>query len=205
MKEGVLRVAILASGSGTNAERLIQAVQISAEAEVVVLGTNRSKAGAVERAERRGVACWTFSKGELEQGEVTRRLLDMQVDFVALAGFLLKVPQGLVDEFPGRMLNLHPSLLPAFGGKGMYGHHVHRAVHEALQKGAIEETGITLHWVDSGYDTGLTFFQASAPLSMKDTTHSIAEKIQVLEKAHYAKQTLRAIRESLSLPGKTLD
>ena len=127
------------------------------------------------------------------------RLRALEVDFVALAGFLMKIPEGLVAAFPGRMLNLHPSLLPAFGGKGMYGHHVHRAVAEALAAGSVQETGITLHWVDAEYDTGALFFQAAVALDPADDAEAVAKRIQRLESEHYAPQTLRAIRESLSL------
>tara|TARA_X000000950_G_scaffold283131_1_gene383342 strand:+ start:370 stop:987 length:618 start_codon:yes stop_codon:yes gene_type:complete len=200
MDNRVAKVAILASGSGTNAERLMAAANRTPDVEVVLVASNRARAGALERAASLGVPTWTFGRTELEAGRVTEWLREAGADFVALAGFLMKVPDDLVAAFSGRMLNLHPSLLPAFGGKGMYGHHVHEAVHAALAAGEVNRTGITLHWVDADYDTGAPFFQADVRLMDGDTPDSIAEKVRQLEVEHYAPQTLRAIRESLSLP-----
>ena len=200
MAVAVAKVAILASGSGTNAERLIAAAQAAPDVEVVLVASNRAKAGVLNRADRLGIPTWNFSRAELESGAVTARLLDLGVEFVALAGFLMKVPDGLVAAYSGRMLNLHPALLPAFGGKGMYGQHVHDAVHAALLAGEVSRTGITLHWVDAGYDTGAPFFQADALLTDSDSPACIAEKVRQLEMEHYAPETLRAVRESLSLP-----
>ncbi|MCH1582790.1 MAG: phosphoribosylglycinamide formyltransferase [Flavobacteriales bacterium] len=200
MAKAAVKVAILASGEGTNAERLIQAVAVSEGIDIAWVGCNREKAGVLARADAAGVPSWVFSKAELNRGDVQARLVEDGVDFVALVGFLLKVPADLVTAFSGRMLNLHPALLPAFGGKGMYGHHVHRAVHAALCEGAVQETGITMHWVDPEYDEGPPFFQASVPLDAAvDTPDTIAEKVRALEVAHYAPQALRAVVKSLSL------
>lgn len=193
------RVAILASGAGTNAERLMRAASGVPDVDIVLVACNRPDAGVLTRAEGCGVPTWVFDRSALLSGEVEARLRALEVDFVALAGFLMKIPEGLVKAFPGRMLNLHPSLLPAFGGKGMYGHHVHRAVAEALAAGIVQETGITLHWVDAEYDTGAPFFQVAAALDPADDAEAVAARIQQLESEHYAPQTLRAIRESLSL------
>ena len=193
------RVAILASGAGTNAERLMQAASGMPDVDIVLVACNRPDAGVLTRAEGCGVPTWVFDRSALLSGEVEARLRALQVDFVALAGFLMKIPEGLVAAFPGRMLNLHPSLLPAFGGKGMYGHHVHRAVAEALAAGTVQETGITLHWVDAEYDTGAPFFQAAVALDPEDDAEAVAARIQRLGSEHYAPQTWRAIRESLSL------
>jgi len=200
MTDSAARVAILASGSGTNAERLMLAVAGVEDVEVVLVACNREGAGVLDRASRCGVPTWVFNRVELDSGTVESRLLGLGVDFVALAGFLMMVPDALVAAFSGRMLNLHPSLLPAFGGKGMYGWHVHRAVAKALAEGSIEETGITLHWVDAGLDTGTAFFQVGVRLEAGEDAEAIAGKIQRLEAEHYAPETLRAIRESLSLP-----
>ena len=199
MAHHVARVAILASGSGTNAERLMRLVAEVENVEVVLVVCNHPRAGVLDRALRMGVSTWVMDRLALVSGEVESRLKELEVDFVALAGFLMKVPDALVAAFSGRMLNLHPSLLPAFGGKGMYGHHVHRAVAAAWADGSIDVTGITLHWVDSDYDTGPAFFQAEVRLEVGDNADTIAVKIQRLEAEHYAKETLRAIRESLSL------
>ena len=194
------RVAILASGSGTNAERLMRATEQQFDIEVVLVGCNRPGAAVLDRAAGCGVETWVFDREALSSGVVEARLRDLDVDFVALAGFLMKVPDALVSAYPGRILNLHPSLLPAFGGKGMYGRHVHEAVAEAAAEGRVSETGITLHWVDADYDTGPAFFQAAVALDPGEDAASVAGKIQQLEAEHFASQTLRAIRESLSLP-----
>lgn len=201
MAHRVARVAILASGSGTNAERLMRAAAEVENVEVVLVVCNHLGAGVLDRALRLGVSTWVMDRSALASGEVESRLKELEVDFVALAGFLMKVPDALVAAFSGRMLNLHPSLLPAFGGKGMYGRHVHRAVAAAWADGTIDATGITLHWVDSEYDTGPAFFQAAVRLEAGDDADTIAGKIQQLEAEHYATETLRAIRESLSLSG----
>lgn len=204
MDKAVVKVAILASGEGTNAERLIQAVAPAVGVEIAWVGCNRRDAGVLARADAAGIPSWVFSKAELNMGEVQSRLIEESVDFVALVGFLLKVPAELVTAYSGRMLNLHPALLPSFGGKGMYGHHVHKAVHAALCEGKVQETGITLHWVDPEYDEGPPFFQVSVPLDAAlDTPETIAEKVRELEVAHYAPQALRAVVESLSLSHTT--
>ena len=204
MDRAAVKVAILASGEGTNAERLIQAVAPIEGVDIAWVGCNRPEAGVLGRAEAAGIPAWVFSKAELNRGDVQSRLIGDGVDFVALVGFLLKVPADLVTAYAGRMLNLHPALLPAFGGKGMYGHHVHKAVHAALCEGTVQETGITLHWVDPEYDEGPPFFQARVALEAGvDTPETIAEKVRALEVAHYAPQALRAVVESLSLSGTT--
>ena len=193
------RVAILASGSGTNAERLMRAAEQQPDIEVVLVGCNRSGAAVLDRAAGCGVETWIFDREALSSGGVEARLRDLDVDFVALAGFLMKVPDQLVAAYPGRMLNLHPSLLPAFGGKGMYGRHVHEAVAEAAAEGRVSETGITLHWVDADYDTGPASFRRPWR-SIRGGRGVRRRQIQQLEAEHFASQTLRAIRESLSLP-----
>lgn len=202
MADRVARVAILASGEGTNAERLIQAAQDRPDVEVVCVACNRPDAGVLSRAKALGTPAWTFGRQALASGELQRRLEISGVEFVVLAGFLLKVPSSLVAAFAGRMLNLHPSLLPAFGGKGMYGRHVHVAVAEALHRGEVDRTGITLHWVTEEFDEGAAFFQAEVGLDAHaDTAESIAGKVTELEAQHYAPQVLRAIAQSLSLSG----
>ncbi len=195
-----VKVAILASGEGTNAERLIRAAQERRDIDVEVVATNRSGAGVLRRAEALGVQTMVFSKAEFNGGTVARDLAAQGVQFVVLLGFLLKVPNALIQAFSGRMLNLHPALLPAFGGKGMYGDHVHKAVHQALQSGTVTETGMTLHWVDAGYDTGAVFFQAHVTLdAATDTPDTIADKVRNLEVEHCAQEALRAVTECLSL------
>ncbi len=202
MAEAPAKLAILASGAGTNAARLMRLTAAMDGLEVALVATNKADAGVVEIARSMGVPTWVFDKSALEGGEVLARLEAAGVRFVALAGFLLKVPPSMVHAYSGRMLNLHPALLPAFGGKGMYGHHVHAAVHDALQRGEVEETGITLHWVDARYDEGPPFFQARVALDRSgESPESIARKVRELEEEHYAPQVLRAVVQALSLSG----
>lgn len=202
MAQALAKVAILASGAGTNADRLMRLVAHRDDIEVALVASNRAEAGVLGCAEELGVPTWVFDRSDLASGEVTRRLGEIGVHFVVLAGFLLKVPSDLVQAYSERMLNLHPALLPAFGGKGMYGRHVHQAVHEALQRGEVEETGITLHWVNAEYDEGPPFFQARVSLDRQvDTQDSIERKVRALEEAHYAPQVLRAMVQALSLSG----
>lgn len=201
-----VKVAILASGEGTNAERLIRAAEAREDVDIALVGCNRAAAGVLRRAEALGATTWVFSRVELDSGAVLERLRAEGIGFVALVGFLLKVPPGLVRAFEGRMLNLHPSLLPAFGGKGMYGHHVHKAVHAALLQGEVDRTGITLHWVTEEFDEGAPFFQAEVELdAATDTPESIGDKVRQLEVEHYADQALRAVVEAVSLSGTPLD
>lgn len=200
MSDRPVRVAILASGAGSNAERLMRAVRLRPDMEVAFVGCNRPQAGVLARAEALGVPCVAITKTGLDDGTLLHTLRRAEVDFIALAGFLLKVPEAVVEAFSGRMLNLHPALLPAFGGKGMYGRYVHEAVYAAMQRGEVHETGITLHWVTAEFDEGAPFFQARAALDpLTDTADTIAHKIAALEAAHYATQTLRAIAGALSL------
>ena len=180
MKYSKARVAILASGSGTNAERLMIAAAEVEDVDVVVVVCNQKGAAVIDRARRLGVHSWVIRAASLTSGEVELRLKELKVNFIALAGFLLKVPDSFVAAFSGRILNLHPSLLPAFGGKGMYGHHVHRSVASALAAGKVDTTGITLHWVDVEYDTGPAFFQAEVRLEVGDDAEAIAGKIHKL-------------------------
>jgi phosphoribosylglycinamide formyltransferase-1 len=202
MAEAAAKLAILASGKGSNAERLMRLVANRDDVEVALVATNHASSGVLDCARILGVPTWVFDKTTLAAGGVTEKFVQAGIRFVALAGFLLKVPEDLVAAYPNRMMNLHPALLPAFGGKGMYGRHVHKAVHAAMQRGEVTETGMTLHWVNAEYDEGPAFFQARVPLDgTADTPESIEHKVKALEEAHYAPQVLRAVSESLSLSG----
>lgn len=177
------KIAILASGSGTNAEKIIQYFHSSEIATVVSVGTNKEDAGVIERAGRLGVPHFTFNKKELDNGSVKALLMIKRIDLVVLAGFLLKIPENLVEGFPRAIVNIHPALLPKFGGKGMYGINVHRAVKEAGE----QESGITIHWVNQHYDEGEIIFQEKVGLSPLDTPEQIAAKVQELEHKYYPK------------------
>lgn len=176
-------IAIFASGSGTNAEAIMDHFSDSPCGRVALLLSNREDAYALKRAERFGVPTAVFSRDEFRDpnGNVARLLREYDIDFIVLAGFLWLVPSFLTANYAGRIVNIHPALLPKFGGKGMYGEHVHEAVIAAREK----ESGITIHLVNEKYDSGDTLFQATVPVEPNDTADSLAAKIHVLEHRHF--------------------
>ena len=155
--------------------------QNSNKAEIVLVASNKAGAFVLERAKKFGVPTFTFSRKEMEAGVLLDKLQEENIDWVILAGFLLKIPVDLTRAFPDRMVNIHPALLPKYGGKGMYG----SFVHEAVKAAGDTETGITIHLVNENYDEGRIVFQASAPITDSDTPDSIAEKVHALEHKHF--------------------
>ncbi len=175
------KIAILASGSGTNAEKIMEYFSHSPKGEIVLIASNKKDAFVLERAKRYKVPTLTFSKSELEAGILTLKLQSLKVDFVVLAGFLLKIPRNLIHSFSGRIVNIHPALLPNYGGKGMYGEFVHHAV----KASGDTSTGITIHLVNENYDEGKIIFQASVPVEKTDTAEEIAKKVHGLEHKYF--------------------
>jgi phosphoribosylglycinamide formyltransferase-1 len=176
-------IAVFASGSGSNALALMRRFSaVNDFASVMVLVTNKPACGAVQHARDCGVEVFLITRENFISGDETiRYLTELQIDWIVLAGFLWKVPPAFVKTFEGRIINLHPSLLPKFGGKGMYGRHVHEAV-----LGAKESiTGITVHFVNERYDEGNIIFQASVPLSETDGVIDIEQKVRALESQHF--------------------
>ncbi len=175
-------MAIFVSGGGTNCENIIKYFEGSEVARPVVVISNKASAGAVAKAERLGVPVEVVPKASLNNPDIILPLLEKySVDFIVLAGFLLVIPGFLIDEYDHRMINLHPALLPKFGGIGMYGHHVHEAVKAAGET----ETGMTVHWVTREVDGGDIIAQFSTPLDPDDTPDDIAAKEHVLEMEHF--------------------
>ena len=175
------RIAIFASGSGTNAEKIIRHFNHHPQIEVAMLMSNKPDAYALTRAANLGVPTSVFSRTEFLDGSVSDSLIKAGITHIVLAGFLWLIPENLTRNFPDRIINIHPSLLPAFGGKGMYGSRVHQAVKDA----GASETGITIHLVNEHYDEGRILFQAKCSISDTDTPDSIAEKVHALEYMHY--------------------
>ena len=176
------KIAILASGSGTNAERIIRHFSGSAQAVVEVVMSNRADALVLERAKGLGVDALVFSRSDLyDSGKVADELRQRRIDGVVLAGFLWLVPDNILTAYPDRILNIHPALLPKYGGKGMYGDRVHRAVIQAGET----ESGITIHRVNRHYDSGDILFQARIPVEKDDTPETLAARIHELEYRHY--------------------
>ncbi len=178
----MINIAIFASGSGTNAERLFDKFQDHPRGRVTVLLTNNPRAGATVRAERFGVPVVVFAKQHLTDTDaVLHCLREYSVDLIVLAGFLLKIPPTLIAAYPDRIVNLHPALLPAYGGKGMYGRHVHEAVVAAGET----ETGISIHYVNEHYDEGRLIRQKRCAVRPADSPEDVAAKVRRLEHEHY--------------------
>jgi len=179
-----INIAIFASGSGTNAENLIKFFSQSKSIKVALVLSNKNDAYVLERARNLNVPTYTFSPYELtDTSLVDNRLNELKIDAIVLAGFLLKIPDRLLTKFPDRIINIHPALLPNYGGKGMYGLKVHRAVIDAGES----ESGITIHLVDGKYDNGKTLFQAKCKVDSGETPESLAMKIHDLEYRFFPK------------------
>jgi len=178
----IRKIAVFASGTGTNAENLIQYFMESRIASVVVVFTNRAEAGVIERAKPYGVPVIIFDKKQFyDSDEVINNLKMRMIDWVVLAGFLLKIPPKFIAAFPGRIVNIHPALLPKFGGKGMYGSHVHQAVIDSGDA----ESGISIHLIDENYDRGEIVFQAKVKVEESDSPGTLAKKIHQLEQKYF--------------------
>ena len=175
------KIAILASGGGTNAEAIINYFSEREEVCVEHIMSNKANAFVLERAQNHGIAFTVFSKQDLENGKVLQVLKEKEIDLIILAGFLLLVPQDIVECYPNRILNIHPALLPKYGGKGMYGDRVHKAV---IQNGE-KESGITIHFVNQNYDEGDIILQAKCPVERDDTVETLATRIHTLEYMNY--------------------
>lgn len=175
------KIAVLASGSGTNAENIIKYFEDSDFARVAVVVSNNAKCGALDKARKRGVPQYFIPPEQWGDGTVVRKLSNLGCDFIALAGFLLKIPEPLLETFPDRVVNIHPSLLPEYGGKGMYGSKVHQAVVENEE----EVTGVTIHYVSEEYDQGEIIFQEEVEVDPDDTWEDVEYKVRQLEYKHY--------------------
>lgn len=185
------RLVILASGSGTNAENIAKYFSNNKNVEIVSILSNKKDAYVLQRAENLGIKHSSFTKSEFEDGTVTSLIKGMNPDLVVLSGFLLKVPESMVKAFPHAIVNIHPALLPKFGGKGMYGDHVHEAVVASGEK----ESGITIHYIDENYDKGTTIFQAKCEVLPTDTPHDVATKVHALEYQWFPKILENIIKE----------
>lgn len=177
------KIAIFASGSGTNAEKIIEHFHHSGKGKVAVVASNKKDAFVLERAKQQGIPVFCFSKTELLEGGVKDKMVELGIDLIVLAGFLLKVPETLVDAYPNKIINIHPALLPKFGGKGMYGNFVHEAVKAAGET----HTGITIHFVNNHYDEGEVIFQERIEVLPEDSPGEIAQKVHDLEHKYFPK------------------
>ena len=175
------KIIVFASGSGTNAENIIKYFAKTKTAKVVSVFTNNASAKVIERAKNHQVPVEIFSKNELIDRNVLQRIQKIDPDLIVLAGFLLKFPDNIIEQYPNKIINIHPALLPKYGGKGMYGMHIHRAIVNNKEK----ETGISIHYVNANYDKGGIIFQKNIALSDEDTPETVAEKIHELEQKYF--------------------
>jgi len=193
------RIAMLASGSGSNVENFVGYFDNHPSVEIALVVCDRPGAYVLDRAGRLGIPSELIpGPGWQEPAPIIQKLRARKIDFLVLAGFLRLVPPGILRKYPDRILNIHPALLPAFGGKGMYGMHVHRAV---IASGA-RESGVSIHLVNERYDEGRILFQARVDIAPDDSPESLAEKVHVLEYAHYPRVVEQYI-QGVSSPAGT--
>jgi phosphoribosylglycinamide formyltransferase-1 len=185
------RIVIFASGSGTNAENIIKFFNHTKTAKVIQVLCNNEHAKVFERCKNLNINCLHFNREDFFTSDKILNLLKKEADIIILAGFLWKIPQKIVTAFPNKIINIHPALLPKYGGKGMYGMNVHKAVKENKEV----ETGITIHYVNENYDEGAIIFQAKTALIDADTPETIAEKIHILEQKFFPRIIESAILE----------
>lgn len=192
VKKEIVNIAILASGSGTNAENIIRYFSQHDTIKVSLVISNKHDAYVLQRASNLQVDAITISAKEWKDEQQVSAILDRyEIDFLVLAGYLLLIPSWLVKRYAGKIVNIHPALLPSYGGKGMYGDHVHNAVIAAGDR----ESGITIHHVNEHYDQGDVIFQARCPVYPADTPQTLATRIHELEYRHFPEVIEKVIME----------
>ncbi len=178
------KIAVFASGTGSNAQKIIDFFRMHQSVKIELIVSNKPEAGVLHIAKNENIPSLILNKEAFFHGNAyVDELREQGISFIVLAGFLWKIPADLIRAYPNRIVNIHPALLPAYGGKGMYGNFVH----EAVIKAGETKTGITIHYVDDHYDHGPVIFQASFPIDKNDTPETIAQKVHLLEHNHYAK------------------
>lgn len=188
-----IKIAVFASGSGTNAENIAEFFKINNHIKVSLILSNKNSAYVLERARKLSIENLSFTADELNNSFLVDSILKKNnIDAIVLAGFMIKVPDRLIEQYRGRIINIHPALLPKFGGKGMYGMNVHKAVIESGEK----ESGITIHLVDEHYDNGKILFQKSCVVEEGETPESLAAKIHELEYRYFPEVIGRYLTET---------
>ncbi|WP_298779574.1 phosphoribosylglycinamide formyltransferase [uncultured Polaribacter sp.] len=186
------RIVVFASGSGTNAENIIKFFNHTKIAKVTQVLCNNEHAKVFDRCKNLNISCLHFNRTDFLKEDTILNLLKEQADYIILAGFLWKIPEKIIKAFPNKIINIHPALLPKYGGKGMYGMHVHNAVKENNET----ETGITIHYVNENYDEGAIIYQAKTQLTTEDTPKTIAAKIHELEQRYFPRIIEEVIMET---------
>ena len=176
------RIAIFASGSGSNAENIIRYFSNNKSVKVVLVLSNQSRSGVLIRAQMHNIPTFIFTKNDLNDSSKVHDILkDYNASMIVLAGFLLKIPLNIIEAYPNSILNIHPALLPKYGGKGMYGMNVHKAVVENNE----HKSGITIHYVNENYDEGAIIFQTTCDIDEHDLPEDVKKKVQALELCHF--------------------
>ena len=188
-----INIAIWASGNGSNAENIMNYFKDKKDlVNISIVMCNNKDAFVLKRAEKFNTPTFVFTYKELNNSDVVDKKLDeLNIDFIVLSGFMLKVPDRIISRYANKIVNIHPALLPKFGGKGMYGDHVHEAVIAAGEK----ESGIRIHYANVHYDEGGTIFQAKCPVLPDDTPDTLAQRVHALEYAHYPEVIEQVLRE----------
>jgi phosphoribosylglycinamide formyltransferase-1 len=195
-KESGVHIAIFASGSGTNAQNMIEYFRDHPEIHISLIISNKPDAYVLKRAKNENVPHLVLSGKDWEKnGKAERVLQDYGIDFIVLAGYLRLLPSWLIQQFPDRIVNIHPALLPNYGGKGMYGEHVHKAVIASGDK----HSGITIHFVNEDYDKGDIIFQAQCPVLPSDTPESLVARIHQLEYEHYPRVVEKVVMSNIDI------
>ncbi len=176
------KIAIFASGGGSNAQEIINYFRNNNKIKVALIVSNNTNAGVINRAQKEEIPFYILQKGELDEQEFSEVLLALEIDFIVLAGFLKKIPQDIINVYPNKIVNIHPALLPKYGGKGMYGMNVHKAVVANNEK----ESGMTIHFVNQNYDEGNIIEQHKVELLPTDTAEDCAKKVLKLEHQYFA-------------------
>ena len=189
-----MNVAVFASGNGSNTQQIAEYFEGNLHIRISLILSNKSDAYVIQRAKDLNIPYYIFTAAELKNTNIVQdKLTAYDIGFIVLAGFMIKVPDSLISLFPDRIINIHPALLPKYGGKGKYGEHVHEAVIAAKEK----ESGITIHFVNEKYDEGKIIFQARCEVDAKDTPESLALKIHELEHFHYPRIIEKVIIEEI--------
>ena len=176
------KIAIFASGGGSNAQEIINHFQGNESIEIALIVSNDTNSGVIVRAETHEIPFYILQKGELEDLEFSQVLEALEIDFIVLAGFLKKIPSDIIEMYPNKIVNIHPALLPNYGGKGMYGSNVHKAVVANKES----ESGMTIHYVNANYDEGNVIEQHKVALLPTDTAEDCAKKVLALEHKYFA-------------------
>jgi phosphoribosylglycinamide formyltransferase-1 len=189
-----MNVAIFASGNGSNAQKIIEYFSGNPYIKIALILSNKKDAFVLQRAKKSKISSFLFTYSELKETNIVqKKLKEYEIGFIVLAGFMLKVPDSLIKMYSGRIVNIHPALLPKYGGKGMYGEYVHQAVIASKDS----ESGITIHYVNESYDEGKIIFQARCEVKKNDTPETLAERIHELEHMYYPQIIEKVITEEI--------